>query len=148
MKHPAHYIKLLDRFATQKIGVIRARKIARFTIGLIPTFGVLWFVGILTHNLIYPEPIYLVGYVVKYSFAIFFLLTVLSVAYEFCWVHRSFVLYCYVVSLCIEYQTRTGFGEWLLFARVASLVTGILLIIAFIENNCWNEFVRKQREVR
>ena len=147
MKHPVHFIKLFDRYAMQKVGVIRARKIARFTIGLIPTFGVLWFVVILTHNLIEPEPIYLVGYVVKYSFAIFFLLTVLSISYEFCWVHRCFVLYDYLISLCIEYQTRSGFGEWLIPARITSLVIGVLLIIAFIENNCWRDFVRKQKEV-
>lgn len=148
MKHPVHYIKLFDRFLTQKVGVLRARRIARFTIGIIPTFGLLWFVAIIAHNLIADQPLYLVGYVVKYSFAIFFLLTVLSIAYEFCWVHRCFVSYCYIVSLCIEYQTRTGFGEWLLSARIASLIIGVLLIIAFIENNCWNEFVRKQKEVR
>lgn len=148
MKHPVHLIRLFDRFATQKIGIIRARKIARFTIGIIPTFGLLWFVAILTHNLIVPEPIYIVGYVVKYSFAIFFLLTVLSISYEFCWVHRCFIFYDYLVSLCIEYQTRSGFGELLIPARITSLVIGVLLIIAFIENNCWRDFVRKQKEVR
>lgn len=148
MKHPVHYIRLFDRYAMRKVGVLRARKIARFTIGAIPTFGLLWFVSIITHNLIADEPLYVVGYVVKYSFTIFFLLTILSIAYEFCWVHRSFVIYCYIVSLCIEYQTRTGFGEWLLPARIASLIVGVLLIVAFIENNCWHDFIRKQKEVR
>ena len=139
--------RYLDTRIIRLIGVLRARRIARFTIGAIPTFGVLWFVGILSHNLVMDEPVYLVGYVVKYSFAIFFLLTVLSIAYEFCWVHRSFVLYCYLVSLCIEYQVRTGFGDWLPVARVTSLVIGVVLLLLFIKNNCWRDFVRKQKEV-
>ena len=141
-------IRYIDTRIIHKIGVQRSRRIARFVIGAIPTFGVLWFVGILTHNLLMDEPVYLVGYVVKYSFAIFFLLTVLSIAYEFCWVHRSFVLYCYLVSLCIEYQIRTGFGEWLLAARITSLVIGLLLLVFFIQNNCWREFVEKQKKVK
>lgn len=141
-------LRYIDTKIIRWIGVIRARRIARFTIGAIPTFGVLWFVGILSHNLLMDEPVYLVGYVVKYSFTIFFLLTVLSIAYEFCWVHRAFVIYCYLVSLCIEYQVRTGFGDWLPVARITSLAVGVILLFLFIKNNCWHDFFEKQRKVR
>ena len=148
MTHPSRLIKYIDYRIANKVGARRFRRIARFAIGAIPTFGLLWFIGILAHNLIFEEPVYLVGYVITYSFLIFFLLTVLSFAFEFCWVHRGFILYDYVVSLCVQYQTKTGLGEYLVPLRIASLTIGILLLCEFIRNNCWHDFMEKQRRVK
>lgn len=148
MKHPSQIIAVIDHIITHKIGTIRARRIARFLIGFIPTFGVFWFNAILLYSITTGEEIYIAGFVMKYAFMTFFLMTILSIAYEFCWVHRAFVLYNYIIGLCIEHQLRTGFGEWLTTARYTSLAVGIVLIFFFIKNDCWREFVKKQNEIK
>lgn len=148
MPSPSHFIKYIDRRIARKVGVVRFRRISRFIIGFIPTFGILWFVGIIAHNLVFEEHINLAGYVMVYQFAVFLLLTTLSFAYEFCYVHRGFILYDYIISWCIQYQTRTGFGEYLTSMRIASLIIGLLLIYEFIRNNCWHDFMEKQRKIK
>lgn len=139
--------RYLDTRIIRKIGVIRARRLARFLIGFIPTFGVLWFCGNLIYSLTGGQNV-AVYFLLRYAFMTCLLLTILSIAYEFCFVHRLFILYNYIIGLCIEHQSRVGFGEWLLTARVVSLTIGLLLLFLFVKNNCWKEFFHKQREFR
>lgn len=140
--------RYIDTRIIRGIGVLRARRIARFLIGFIPSFGVVWFVGNIIYSLSGGTENYMMVFLLKYAFMTFLLLTTLSIAYEFCFVHRLFILYNYVIGLCIEHQIRNGFGEWLLVARIASLIVGLFLIFLFIKNNCWHDFFEKQRKVK
>lgn len=140
-------LRYVDTKIIRWLGVLRARRLARFLIGFIPTFGVVWFVCNLAYSLMGGTEHYAMIFLLKYAFATFTLLTILSIAYEFCFVHRLFILYNYIIGLCIEHQLRIGFGEWITAARVVSLTVGVLLLFLFVKNNCWRQFVQKQNEV-
>ena len=140
-------LKYLDTRIIHKIGVMRARRLSRFLIGFLPVFGAFWFVVNVSWQIVGNES-HLLGLVFKHAFLWMVLITILSIAYEFCWVHRAFVLYDYLISISIEHQIEVGFGELIHPIRIFKLAIGLMLFIVFIKNNCWREFVKKQDQVR
>lgn len=66
------------------------------------------------------------------SLFVFMMLIVASIAYRFCFLHRVFLVYNYIVSMCIEYENYIGFGKALLCARIIIAVIGIILVVTFI----------------
>lgn len=141
------YIKYLDARVVHKVGIIRARRISRFLIGFLPVFGAFWFIVNVFFQIAVGESL-LLGLVFKHAFLWMILITALSIAYEFCWVHRAFVLYDYLISLSIEHNVEVGFDEWLYPIRILKISTGVLLFFIFIHNHCWNEFFDKQQKFR
>lgn len=140
-------IRYIDDRIIYKVGVQRARRLSRFLIGFLPVFGALWFIANVTMQITIGES-YLFGLVFKHAFMWMLLITILSIAYEFCWVHRAFVLYDYLVSISIEHQIEVGFNEWLFPLRVTKIVIGLLLFFVFIHNNCWHDFFEKQKKIK
>lgn len=140
-------IKYLDTRIVRKVGIIRARKLARFLTGFLPVFGALWFIINVLMQITVGES-FLFGLVFKHAFIWMCFITILSIAYEFCWVHRAFVLYDYIVSISIEHQIEVGFDEWLYPLRILKIVAGLFLFFVFIHNSCWHDFVEKQRKFR
>ena len=140
-------IKYIDDRIIYKVGVQRARRLSRFLIGFLPVFGALWFIANVSMQITIGES-YLFGLVFKHAFMWMLLITILSIAYEFCWVHRAFVLYDYLVSISIEHQIEVGFDEWLYPIRVTKIVIGLLLFFVFIHNNCWHDFFEKQKKIK
>ena len=140
-------IKYIDDRIIYKVGVQRARRLSRFLIGFLPVFGALWFIANVTMQITIGES-YLFGLVFKHAFMWMLLITILSIAYEFCWVHRAFVLYDYLVSISIEHNIEVGFNEWLFPVRVTKIVIGLLLFFVFIHNNCWHDFFEKQKKIK
>lgn len=144
--HIYDIIRYADARIIHKIGILRARRLSRFLIGFLPVFGALWFIVNVTLQITIGES-WLLGLVFKHSFLWLVLITMLSIAYEFCWVHRAFVLYDYLVSLSIEHNVEVGFDEWLYPLRIIKIALGLSLLFVFVHNNCWREFWRKQNEV-
>ena len=140
-------IKYIDTRIVNKIGILRARKLSRFLIGFLPVFGALWFITNILIQITVGES-FLFGLVFKHAFIWCILITILSIAYEFCWVHRAFVLYDYLVSISIEHQIEVGFGEWLYPIRVLKIATGLLLFFIFIHHSCWHDFIEKQKKFK
>ena len=105
-------IRYIDDRIIHKVGVQRARRLSRFLIGFLPVFGAVWFIANVSMQITIGES-YLFGLVFKHAFMWMLLITILSIAYEFCWVHRAFVLYDYLVSISIKHNIEVGFGEWL-----------------------------------
>lgn len=140
-------IKYIDARIIHKVGVQRARRLSRFLIGFLPVFGALWFIANVSIQITIGES-YLFGLVFKHAFMWMLLITILSIAYEFCWVHRAFVLYDYLVSISIEHQIEVGFGDWLFPVRVTKIIIGLLLFFVFIHNNCWHDFFEKQKKIK
>ena len=140
-------IRYIDARIVHRIGIQRARRLSRFLIGFLPVFGALWFIANVSMQITIGES-YLFGLVFKHAFMWMVLITILSIAYEFCWVHRAFVLYDYLVSISIEHNIEVGFNEWLFPVRVTKIVIGLLLFLVFIHNNCWHDFFEKQKKVR
>ena len=139
-------IRYVDARIIRKIGILRARRISRIMIGFLPVFGAAWFIVNVALQITIGESM-LLGLVFKHSFLWLILITVLSIAYEFCWVHRAFIAFDYLVSISIEHNIEVGFGEWLYPLRVIKIALGLLLFFIFIHNNCWREFFEKQRKV-
>ena len=144
--HIYDIIRYADARIIRKLGVLRARRLSRFLIGFLPVFGAVWFIVNVAMQMTIGES-WLLGLVFKHSFLWLVLITMLSIAYEFCWVHRAFVLYDYLVSLSIEHNVEVGFGEWLYPVRVVKITIGLFLFFVFIHNNCWRDFWHKQGEV-
>ena len=140
-------IRYIDARIIHKVGVQRARRLSRFLIGFLPVFGALWFIANVTMQIAIGES-YLFGLVFKHAFMWMLLITILSIAYEYCWVHRAFVLYDYLVSISIEHNIEVGFDEWLFPVRVTKIVIGLLLFFVFIHNNCWHDFFEKQKKIK
>lgn len=140
-------IRYIDARIIHKVGIQRARRLSRFLIGFLPVFGALWFIANVTMQITIGES-YLFGLVFKHAFMWMLLITILSIAYEFCWVHRAFVLYDYLVSISIEHNIEVGFDEWLFPVRVTKIVIGLLLFFVFIHNNCWHDFFEKQKKIK
>ena len=140
-------IKYIDDRIIHKVGIQRARRLSQFLIGFLPVFGAVWFIANVTMQITIGES-YLFGLVFKHAFMWMLLITILSIAYEFCWVHRAFVLYDYLVSISIEHNIEVGFDEWLFPIRVTKIVIGLLLFFVFIHNNCWNDFFEKQKKIK
>ena len=140
-------IKYIDDRIIYKVGVQRARRLSRFLIGFLPVFGALWFIANVSMQITIGES-YLFGLVFKHAFMWMLLITILSIAYEFCWVHRAFVLYDYLVSISIEHNIEVGFDEWLFPVRVTKIVIGLLLFFVFVHNNCWHDFFEKQKKIK
>ena len=145
--HIYDLIRYVDARIIHKIGIIRARRISRIFIGFLPVFGAFWFIANMMMQITIGES-WLLGLVFKHSFLWLILITILSIAYEFCWVHRAFILFDYLVSISIEHNVEVGFGEWLYPIRVTKIVVGLLLFFIFVHNNCWREFIRKQEEFK
>ena len=140
-------IRYVDARIIHKVGIQRARRLSRFLIGFLPVFGALWFIANVSMQITIGES-YLFGLVFKHAFMWMLLITILSIAYEFCWVHRAFVLYDYLVSISIEHNIEVGFDEWLFPIRVTKIIIGLLLFFVFVHNNCWHDFFEKQKKVR
>ena len=140
-------IRYIDARIIHKVGVQRSRRLSRFLIGFLPVFGALWFIANVSMQITIGES-YLFGLVFKHAFMWMVLITILSIAYEFCWVHRAFVLYDYLVSISIEHNIEVGFNEWLFPVRVTKIVIGLLLFLVFIHNNCWHDFFEKQKKIK
>ena len=140
-------IRYIDDRIIYKVGVQRARRLSRFLIGFLPVFGALWFIANVSMQITIGES-YLFGLVFKHAFMWMLLITILSIAYEFCWVHRAFVLYDYLISISIEHNIEVGFNEWLFPVRVTKIIIGLLLFFVFIHNNCWHDFFEKQKKIK
>ena len=139
--------RYLDAGVVNKFGILRARRLARFLTGFLPVFGALWFIVNIIMQITIGESL-LVGLVFKHAFIWMAFITILSIAYEFCWVHRAFVLYDYLISISIEHQIEVGFGDWLYPIRVLKIAMGLFLFFIFIHNNCWNDFIKKQEQMK
>lgn len=140
-------LEYIDTCIIRKIGIMRARRISRFLVGFIPVFGALWFIVNVTWQIVGGESL-LLGLIFKHAFLWVVFITFLSIAYDYCWIHRLFVWYDYLISISIEHQVEVGFGEWLYPIRILKLAIGILLFAVFIKNNCWKDFIKKQEQVK
>ncbi len=136
-------IRSADRHIIDTIGgSAKFRKLARMLIGSVP--------GIATLTMTFHVGFLLLGYdydlaenLFEYAFIWFLLLTILSISFEFCWVHRAFCAYNYLISQCIRFQDHIGFGEYLTPARWIAFLLGVFLIYAFIRERCWHTFTEK-----
>lgn len=124
-------IAVIDRYIIYKVGLKRARCIGKFLLGAVPTIGTFWIVVHLAYTLLTGTECQLTDFLFGYGLLWFILATVLSIAYNFCWIHRSFILYDYIVGFVdTEYVS----------VRLAVLIVGVILIVVFIRNQQWRAF--------
>lgn len=136
-------IRSTDRRIIDAIGgSAKFRKLARALIGTVP--------GVATLVMTVHVGLLLLGFnfgfaaiLFEYALIWFLLLTILSISFEFCWVHRAFCAYNLIISQCIEYQEHFGFGCYLTPARWLALLLGVFLLYAFIRERCWRTFTDK-----
>lgn len=57
-----------------------------------------------------------------------------SYAFGYCTLHRLFIIYNFLMSCCLDYQTKEGydFGTWLKPLHIIMTVFGIYLFLALI----------------
>jgi len=133
------YLEKADRWLVDKIGVVRSRRLGRLLVGIIPSIGC---AAMVTHcaTLLMGYDLHISAFLFKYSLLWWMLMTILSIAFEFCWVHRAFCAYNYIIGVLIEHQRLHGFGMLLTPFRWFFLLLGIWLIYAFFRRNCWRDF--------
>lgn len=69
--------------------------------------------------------------VARSAILVFVLMTVLSVAFGFCWIHRAFCAYNLLVNGCIEFEKLIGFGALLTPARWFMIAVGVVLFALY-----------------
>ena len=69
--------------------------------------------------------------IARSALLVFALMVVLSVAFGFCWIHRAFCGYNFLVNACIEYEKLFGFGTLLTPARWFVLALGAVLFFLY-----------------
>lgn len=55
-----------------------------------------------------------------------------SKAFGFCWLHRAFLTYIFIVDSCINFQRNVGFSDFLFFSHISVFVLGIALFVKLI----------------
>ena len=124
-------IAVIDRYVLYKVGLKRARKIGTFLLGAVPTIGTFWIVVHLVYILLTGTECHLTDFLFGYGLLWFILATVLSIAYNFCWIHRAFILYDYIAGIVdTEYVS----------VKLAILIVGVILVVVFIRNQQWRSF--------
>lgn len=68
----------------------------------------------------------------KSSLIVFFLLLCLSVTFGYCWIHRAFLLYNFVVNMVLEIQKIEPFGDVLAPSRWIMLGVGASLFLIYV----------------
>lgn len=68
----------------------------------------------------------------KSSLIVFFLLLCLSVTFGYCWIHRAFLLYNFVVNVVLEVQKIVPFGDVLDLSRWIMLGVGASLFLIYV----------------
>lgn len=145
MKWLLRSLERIDNILSRKLGVLRCRRVGRFLVGVVPTVGAFLMVGH-CFTLLLGLKWHFASGMVKYAALWFVLLIVLSYAYQFCWVHRAFCVYNWIVSLCIDYQRNFGFGVFLTPMRVIMLLGGIWIFYAFFKQRQWKEFMYNNKK--
>ena len=55
-----------------------------------------------------------------------------SHGFGFCWLHRQFIVYTFIMTMCIHYQRTTGFGQFHLLAQWIMCIYGLILFALLI----------------
>lgn len=131
----------LDEIILGKIERIWLWRVARSVIGIVPVLATLFFM-VHTALLIHGYDCSLAYMFYSYSFTGFITWIVISVTFQFNWMHRAFISYNYLVSFCVDFQREVGFGNWLIPARWFVLVLGVVIVCDFIWENGWKKMGR------
>lgn len=122
-----------------RIMVVRARRIARFVVGIMPiVIALLMCIHCLT--LLMGKNWTLVALLCKHGVMFFILMMLLSYSYDYCLLHRLFCVYNFFVSMCIWWQNTIGFGLILNATRWIAVIFGVILFVELYEQGC-NRFI-------
>ncbi len=133
-----NWVERIDETVLGKLERTLIWRIARAVIGILPLLGTLFFV-VHVALLVKGYDFELAYVACSYSFSGFLAWIVVSVAFQFNWMHRAFISYNYLVSFCIDFQREVGFGSWLMPARWFVLALGVIIIADFIRENGWRK---------
>ena len=71
-----------------------------------------------------------------------------SYAFNFCLLHRIFIIYTSLVTYCINFHTDSfGFGDMLNFVRWLLFSIGLILIVLFIIKQCKSKYKLYNEEI-
>ena len=138
------YIENVDRRLFLWLGRSWTWRMSRFVIGVVPPIGAL--IGLLHCSMLlgnYRFPMTEWLYDCSLLGAVSWFIT--SFAFGFCWIHRAFISYGVLVSLCIDFQRCFGFGSLLTPMRTLMVCLGVSLFAFFIRRKAWNEFYKRQK---
>lgn len=122
-------------------------KVCLYTFKYLPIFGDFIYVLFLA-LLIIGIRVNFSGFLVGTSLMGAIILIAASYAFEFCYLHRLFIMHGFAVTFCINYQAAiaNGFGHYLTPLRWTLLISGILLFIHLAikrglpDDNCNNRY--------
>lgn len=144
MRSVENYISNLDRRLFLWLGRSWTWRMSRFVIGVVPPIGAI--IGLLHCSMLlgnYRFPMTEWLYDCSLLGAVSWFIT--SFAFGFCWIHRAFISYGVLVSLCIDYQRTFGLGSLLTPMRTLMVCLGVSLFAFFIRRKAWNEFYKRQK---
>lgn len=134
-------VQKLDEIILGKLERIWLWRVARAVIGIVPVLATLFFM-VHTSLLIHGYDCSLAYVFYSYSFTGFITWIMISVTFQFNWMHRAFISYNYLVSFCVDFQREVGFGNWLTPARWFVLALGVVIVADFIWENGWKKMGR------
>lgn len=139
-----YYIARFDHRFFLWLGRSWTWRVSRFVVGITPPLGSL--IGLVHCSLLlggYRFPMTEWIFDCSLLGAIAWFIT--SFAFGFCWIHRAFISYGILVSLCIDFQRTFGFGRYLFPARLFMVLLGIFLFAMFLYLKAWREFYKRQK---
>lgn len=113
--------------------IFRNRRMCIFALKYIPvitSFTMMMHVALLLFGIDYSYAEFITGV----SFMPAVILLLMPMAFRFCWLHKSFIVYTLLVDSCIEYQRCFGFGRYVNAYRLIVFIAGVTLFVYLIIN--------------
>lgn len=136
------YIEQKEKVLLTTLGKGCIWKASRLIVGVVPPVGAM---VMLLHCILLSlgTKAKLTEWVFDCSLFGFTVWIVTSFAYGFCWVHRAFITYGFLISVCIDFQRSFGFGQLRAPMHLLAIAIGVSIFIVFIKKKAWNEFYKR-----
>lgn len=119
----------IDKFVLKKLHIDNPIHLTDKIVGFAPYVGAL-FMMIHTVGVIHGYQWTIAHAISKSALLAFIVITIMSIAFGFCWIHRAFCLYNLALNICVDYDFIIGFNDNQITAWTA-LAVGLCLFATF-----------------
>ena len=143
MRNIFKFFEKVDARMLRILSPLRCRRVLKVLVGMLPVAGS-FVMECHCGFLIIGWHFAFASMAFKLAVTWFMFLTICSAAFHFCWVHRAFCLFNYLVGACGDFDKYIfDLGEYKPLAYIATFALGLFLFVAFARHKCWKEYFRR-----